>query len=152
MWAATVRSGAVPAIRVPLRAVAILVLLHKVLALDLRHLDAHALLGERNLSSWPTRALYYFELGVAIRSLTVGEEFDGVLPWVSPRTAPSSAVCMDSRVRSSVAIDVGRDGDDAAPWEPRDCDLPGRGRQVGVRVAFRDVTRAGGARDRFRYG
>jgi hypothetical protein len=60
------------------------VLLHKVLALDLRHLDAHALLGERNLSSWPTRALYYFELGVAIRSLTVGEEFDGVLPWVSP--------------------------------------------------------------------
>lgn len=28
-------------------------LLHKVLALDLRRLDAHAMLGERNLSSWP---------------------------------------------------------------------------------------------------
>jgi hypothetical protein len=56
-------------------------LLHKVLAVDLRHLDAHALLGERNLSSWSTLALHHFELGVAIGSLTVGEDFDGVLPW-----------------------------------------------------------------------
>jgi len=56
-------------------------LLHKVLALDLRHLDAHALLGERNLSSWPTLALHHFELGVAIGSLSVGEDFDGILPW-----------------------------------------------------------------------
>jgi hypothetical protein len=56
-------------------------LLHKVLALDLRQLDAHALLGERNLSSWPTLALHHFELGVAIGSLTVGADFDGVLPW-----------------------------------------------------------------------
>ncbi|MBI4952967.1 MAG: cytoplasmic protein [Myxococcales bacterium] len=56
-------------------------LLHKVLALDLRHLDAHAMLGERNLSCWPTLALHHFELGVAIGSLTVGEDFDGVLPW-----------------------------------------------------------------------
>lgn len=56
-------------------------LLHKALALDLRHLDAHAMLGERNLSSWPTLALRHFELGVAIGSLTVGEDFDGVLPW-----------------------------------------------------------------------
>lgn len=56
-------------------------LLHKVLALDLRHLDAHAMLGERNLSSWPTLALHHFELGVAIGSLSVGEDFDGVLPW-----------------------------------------------------------------------
>ncbi len=56
-------------------------LLHKALALDLRHLDAHAMLGERNLSSFSTLALHHFELGVAIGSLTVGEEFDGVLPW-----------------------------------------------------------------------
>jgi len=56
-------------------------LLHKVIALDLRHLDAHALLGERNLSSWPALALHHFELGVAIGSLTVGEDFEGVLPW-----------------------------------------------------------------------
>lgn len=56
-------------------------LLHKVLALDLRHLDAHALLGERNVSRWPPLALHHFELGVAIGSLTVGEGFDGALPW-----------------------------------------------------------------------
>jgi hypothetical protein len=56
-------------------------LLHEVLALDLRQLDAHALLGERNLSSWPGLALRHFELGVAIGSLTVGEDFDGLLPW-----------------------------------------------------------------------
>jgi hypothetical protein len=56
-------------------------LLSQVLALDLRHLDAHALLGERNLSSWPTLALHHFELGVAIGSLSAGEDFDRVLPW-----------------------------------------------------------------------
>lgn len=56
-------------------------LLHKVLALDLRHLDAHAMLGERNLPSWATLALHHFELGVAIGSLSVGADFDGVLPW-----------------------------------------------------------------------
>jgi tetratricopeptide (TPR) repeat protein len=56
-------------------------LLRKVLALDLRHLDARALLGERNLSSLPTLALHQFELGVAVGSLTVGQDFDGVLPW-----------------------------------------------------------------------
>jgi hypothetical protein len=52
-----------------------------VLALDLRHLDAHALLGERHLASFRTLALHHFELGVAIGSLSVGEDFDGVLPW-----------------------------------------------------------------------
>ncbi len=56
-------------------------LLHKVLALDLRHLDAHAMLGERNLSSWAALALHHFELGVAVGSLSVGEDFDGLLPW-----------------------------------------------------------------------
>jgi hypothetical protein len=56
-------------------------LLHKMLALDPRHLDAHAMLGERNLSTWATQALHHFELGVAVGSLSVGEAFDGVLPW-----------------------------------------------------------------------
>jgi tetratricopeptide (TPR) repeat protein len=56
-------------------------LLHKVLALDLRHLDAHTMLGERNLSTFATQALHHFELGVAVGSLAVGEDFDGVLPW-----------------------------------------------------------------------
>lgn len=56
-------------------------LLHKVLALDLRYLDAHALLGERYLSTWLTQALHHFELGVAIGSQSVGEDLDGELPW-----------------------------------------------------------------------
>lgn len=56
-------------------------LLHEVLALDLRYLDAHTTLGELNLSTWSTLALRHFELGVAIGSLTVGDGFDGVLPW-----------------------------------------------------------------------
>ena len=56
-------------------------LLEQVLALDLRYLDAHALLGERHLSSWFPLALHHFELGVAIGSLTVDKDFDGVLPW-----------------------------------------------------------------------
>jgi hypothetical protein len=56
-------------------------LLHKVLAIDLRCLDAHALLGERNLAHWPPLSLHHFELGVAIGSLTVRDDFDGVLPW-----------------------------------------------------------------------
>jgi tetratricopeptide (TPR) repeat protein len=56
-------------------------LLYEVLELDLRCLYAHALLGERHLAHWPALALHHFELGVAIGSLTVEEEFDGVLPW-----------------------------------------------------------------------
>lgn len=56
-------------------------LLRTALAVDLRHLDAHAMLGERNLSTWPTLALRHFELGVAIGSLSVVQGFDGVLPW-----------------------------------------------------------------------
>ncbi|MBN2191334.1 MAG: hypothetical protein JW751_00840 [Polyangiaceae bacterium] len=55
--------------------------LHQVLALDLRYLDAHAMLGERHLSSWFPLALHHFELGIAIGSLTVGDDFDGALPW-----------------------------------------------------------------------
>jgi hypothetical protein len=56
-------------------------LLTEILALDLRCLDAHAMLGERPLTHWPALALRHFELGVAIASLSVGEDFDGMLPW-----------------------------------------------------------------------
>jgi hypothetical protein len=63
-------------------------LLYKVLALDLRHLDAHVLLGERNLSTFATLALHHFELGVAVGTLSVGEDFGGVLPWVFVENRP----------------------------------------------------------------
>ncbi len=56
-------------------------LLRKVLAVDLRCLDAHAQLGDCAFRHWPSLALRHFELGVAIGSLTVADDFDGVLPW-----------------------------------------------------------------------
>lgn len=63
-------------------------LLHHVLALDLRFLEAHAMLGERHLAYWPPLAHHYFELGVAIGSLTVGDNLDGVLPWAFVENRP----------------------------------------------------------------
>lgn len=79
-------------------------LLHKVLALDLRHLDAHAMLGERNLASWPTLALHHLELGVAIGSLSVGEDFDDVLPWGLVENRPFLR-CLYGRSRAFLRCD-----------------------------------------------
>ncbi|MEO7331647.1 MAG: hypothetical protein ABI193_23940 [Minicystis sp.] len=56
-------------------------LLTKALALDLRFLEAHAMVGERALRYWPSLALHHFELGVAIGSLSIEEELEGELPW-----------------------------------------------------------------------
>jgi hypothetical protein len=83
-------------------------LLHKVLALDLRHLDAHAMLGERNLSSWPTLALHHFELGVAIGSLSVGEDFDGMLPWGLVENRPFLR-CLHGLSRALLRCDRSKD-------------------------------------------
>jgi len=83
-------------------------LLHKVLALDLRHLDAHAMLGERNLASWPTLALHHFELGVAIGSLSVGEAFDGVLPWGLVENRPFLR-CLHGLSRALLRCDRSKD-------------------------------------------
>jgi hypothetical protein len=83
-------------------------LLHKVLALDLRHLDAHAMLGERNLSNWPTLALHHFELGVAIGSLSVGEDFDGVLPWGLVENRPFLR-CLHGLSRALLRCDRSKD-------------------------------------------
>jgi hypothetical protein len=56
-------------------------LLREALAIDLRNLEAHAMFGERFLSMAPTLAHHHFTLGVAIGSLTVGDDFVGTLPW-----------------------------------------------------------------------
>jgi hypothetical protein len=56
-------------------------LLTKVLALDLRCLEAHADLGDHELRHWPSLALRHYQLGAAIGSLSVGADFDGVLSW-----------------------------------------------------------------------
>jgi hypothetical protein len=87
-------------------------LLAQVLALDLRYLHAHALLGERHLSSWFALARHHFELGVAIGSLTVREDFEGVLPWGHVENRPflrclhglARALLRDDRHTDAVAV------------------------------------------------
>jgi tetratricopeptide (TPR) repeat protein len=56
-------------------------ILTNVLALDHRCLEVHAHLGDHEFRHRPSLALRHYELGVAIGSLTVGADFDGVLPW-----------------------------------------------------------------------
>ena len=53
----------------------------KLLARDLRCLDAHAHLGNFAFDRSPTEALRHYEIGVAIGALSLGMEFDGVLAW-----------------------------------------------------------------------
>lgn len=52
----------------------------KLLAADLRFLDAHAHLAGRLLSLSPDWALRHYEIGIGIGQLSVGDDFDGVLP------------------------------------------------------------------------
>jgi hypothetical protein len=52
----------------------------KLLEADLRFLDAHAYLAGRLLGLSPQWALQQYEAGVAIGQLSVGDDFDGVLP------------------------------------------------------------------------
>jgi hypothetical protein len=51
------------------------------LAADLRCLDAHAHLGNFALDHRPKEALRHYEVGVRIGELSLGDAFDGVLPW-----------------------------------------------------------------------
>jgi hypothetical protein len=48
---------------------------------DLRCLDAHAHLGNLAWDQWPKEAIRHYEAGFRIGELSLGEEFNGVLPW-----------------------------------------------------------------------
>lgn len=48
---------------------------------DLRCLDAHAHLGNLVFDRWPEDALRHYEVGLRIGELSLGPDFDGVLPW-----------------------------------------------------------------------
>jgi hypothetical protein len=48
---------------------------------DLRCLDAHAHLGNLAFDHAPKEAIRHYEAGVRIGELSLGREFDGVLPW-----------------------------------------------------------------------
>lgn len=56
-------------------------ILMKLLAEDLRCLDAHAHLGNLEFEHSPKQALQHYEMGVAIGVLSLGTSFEGVLPW-----------------------------------------------------------------------
>jgi hypothetical protein len=51
------------------------------LAADLRCLDSHAHLGLLALKLSPTKAIRHYETGVLIGELSLGDGFDGLLPW-----------------------------------------------------------------------
>jgi hypothetical protein len=55
--------------------------LTEMLAADLRCLDAHAHLGDFAFDRLPEHAIRHYEVGVRIGELSLGESFDGVLPW-----------------------------------------------------------------------
>jgi hypothetical protein len=48
---------------------------------DLRCLDAHAHLGNLAWDQWPKEAIRHYEAGFRIGELSLGEDFNGVLPW-----------------------------------------------------------------------
>ncbi|MBI5544614.1 MAG: cytoplasmic protein [Deltaproteobacteria bacterium] len=56
-------------------------LLMKTLAEDLRCLDAHAHLGNFQFEHLPKQAMRHYMVGASIGALTLGLDFDGVLPW-----------------------------------------------------------------------
>lgn len=48
---------------------------------DLRCLDAHAHLGNLTFDDRPEDAIRHYEVGFRIGELSLGRDFDGVLPW-----------------------------------------------------------------------
>jgi hypothetical protein len=56
-------------------------ILMKLCESDLRCLDAHAHLGNYWFDHSPKTAIRHYEVGVRIGELSLGENFDGLLPW-----------------------------------------------------------------------
>jgi hypothetical protein len=56
-------------------------ILMKLCEVDLRCIDAHAHLGNLAFDHAPKEAIRHYEAGVRIGELSLGREFDGVLPW-----------------------------------------------------------------------
>lgn len=56
-------------------------ILADVLLKDLRCIEAHMLLGAWHQDTLPHQALRHFEVAVAIIDFSLGDNFDGVIPW-----------------------------------------------------------------------
>lgn len=48
---------------------------------DLRCLDAHAHLGNFVFDRWPEQAIRHYAVGLGIGELSLGADFEGLLPW-----------------------------------------------------------------------
>ncbi len=55
---------------------------------DLRCLDAHAHLGNLSFDYRPADAIRHYEVGTKIGELSLGEHFDGLLPWACINNRP----------------------------------------------------------------
>lgn len=56
-------------------------LLMKALSHDLRCIDAHSHLGNLCFDRWPETAIAHYEIGVGIGDLSLGPDFNALLPW-----------------------------------------------------------------------
>ena len=56
-------------------------MLMNLLIADLRCLDAHAHLGNLAFDHYPEKAIRHYEVGVRIGELSLGKNFEGLLPW-----------------------------------------------------------------------
>jgi len=56
-------------------------LLTKALSHDLRCIDAHAHLGNLRFDHWPEVAMAHYEVGIGMGDLSLGPDFNALLPW-----------------------------------------------------------------------
>ncbi|MBN1570544.1 MAG: tetratricopeptide repeat protein [Acidobacteria bacterium] len=56
-------------------------LLTKTLSYDLRCIDAHAHLGNLCFDHWPKVAMAHYEVGIGVGDLSLGRDFNALLPW-----------------------------------------------------------------------
>ena len=63
---------------------------------DLRCLDAHAHFGNFVFERRPQDAIRHYEVGLRIGELSLGDGFEGLLPWAGSTTGHSFVACMDS--------------------------------------------------------
>jgi hypothetical protein len=79
---------------------------------DLRCLDAHAHLGNLGFDERPEVAVHHYEVGVRVGELSLGEGFEGLLPWGRVDNRPflrcmhGFGICLWRLGRDREAIDV----------------------------------------------
>ncbi len=99
---------------------------------DLRCLDAHAHLGNMVFDRDPELAVRHYEVGLRIGELSLGEDFDGLLPWGLHDNRPFLR-CMSGfglslwRLGGAESVDGGRAAQVSAR-EPGDAKLVARAR------------------------